>query len=66
MRSPTRDGATVVFVVRDGKLAQVPVARGRALGDLVAITGEVQTGEKAVQKPSAELKPERSVKLAQK
>jgi RND family efflux transporter MFP subunit len=61
-----RDGATVLFVVRDGKLAQVPVVRGAALGDLVAITGAVQTGEKAVQKPSAELKPGTPVKLAQK
>ena len=62
----TREGATVLFVVRDGKLAQVPVVRGAALGDLVAITGAVQTGEKAVQKPSAELKPGTPVKLAQK
>ena len=62
----TRDGATVLFVVRDGKLAQVPVVRGATLGDLVAVTGAVQTGEKAVQKPSAELKPGTPVKLAQK
>ena len=61
-----RDGATVLFVVRDGKLAQVPVVRGATLGDLVAITGAVQTGEKAVQKPSAELKPGTPVKVAQK
>ena len=62
----TREGATVLFVVRDGKLAQVPVVRGAALGDLVAITGAVQTGEKAVLKPSAELKPGTPVKLAPK
>ncbi len=61
-----RDGATVLFVVRDGKLAQVPVVRGATLGDVVAISGAVQTGEKAVQKPSAELKPGTPVKLAQK
>jgi len=42
----TREGATVLFVVRDGKLAQVPVVRGAALGDLVAITGAVQTGRR--------------------
>jgi len=62
----TREGATVLFVVRDGKLAQVPVVRGAALGDLVAISGAVQTGEKSVLKPSAELKPGTPVKLAQK
>jgi HlyD family secretion protein len=61
-----RDGATVLFIVRDGKLAQVPVVRGATLGDVVAITGAVKTGEKAVQKPSAELKSGTPVKLAQK
>ena len=61
-----RDGATVLFVVRDGKLAQVPVVRGATLGDVVAITGAVKTGEKAVQKPSAELKPGTPVKVAPK
>jgi len=62
----TREGATVLFVVRDGKLAQVPVVRGAALGDLVAISGAVQTGEKSVLQPSAELKPGTPVKLAPK
>jgi RND family efflux transporter MFP subunit len=61
-----RDGATVLFVVRDGKLAQVPVRRGATLGDVVAIEGAVRTGEKAVLKPAAELKPGTPVKVAQK
>jgi hypothetical protein len=44
----------------------VPVVRGATLGDLVAITGAVQAGEKTVQKPSADLKPGTPVKVAQK
>ena len=61
-----RDGASVLFVVRDGKLAQVPVVRGATLGDVVAITGDVKTGEKAVQRPAADLKAGTPVKVAQK
>jgi RND family efflux transporter MFP subunit len=62
----TRDGATVLFVVRDGKLAQVPVQRGATLGDVVAINGAVKTGEKAVLKPSADLGAGTPIKVAQK
>ena len=61
-----RGGATVLFVVRDGKVAQVPVQRGAALGDVVAIEGAVKPGEKAVLKPAAELKALMPVKVAQK
>ena len=34
----------------------MPVVRGATLGDVVAITGDVKTGEKVVLKPAAELK----------
>jgi len=61
-----RGGATVLFVVRDGKVAQVPVQRGAALGDVVAIEGAVKPGEKAVLKPAAELKALMPVKVAHK
>jgi hypothetical protein len=61
-----RDAGTVLFVIRDGKAAEVPVVRGIKLGDLVAITGSVQTGEKVVLKPSADLKPGTLVKVAPK
>ena len=61
-----RGAGTVLFVLRDGKVAEVPVVRGIKLGDLVAITGGVETGEKVVLKPSADLKPGALVKIAQK
>ena len=61
-----RDAATVVFVVRDGKLARVPVTRGIAVGDVVAIKGDVKSGEKAVLSPSAELAAGEPVKIVQK
>jgi RND family efflux transporter MFP subunit len=50
-----RDGRTVVYVVREGKAVEVPVTPGLKVGDLTAIAGAVKTGEKAVQKPAANL-----------
>ena len=56
----------MLFAVRDGKAIEVRVARGEKIGDLVAITGEVRSGEKAVLKPPADLQSGTLVKLAQK
>lgn len=61
-----RDSGPVLFVIRDGKASEVRVVRGDKVGDLVAITGDVKTGEKAVLKPSADLKSGQLVKAAQK
>ena len=60
-----RDAATTLFVIRDGKVAEIPVVRGMRLGDLVAIAGALQSGEKVVLKPPADLKPGTLVKTAQ-
>jgi RND family efflux transporter MFP subunit len=61
-----RNGKTVVFVVRDGKAAEVTVTPGRKIGELTSIAGEVKTGEKAVLKPSPELSAGAQVKAAAK
>jgi len=61
-----RDAGTVLFAIRDGEVAEVPVVRGIKLGDLVAITGGVQAGEKVVLRPAADLRPRALVKIAQK
>ena len=61
-----RAAGSVLFVVREGKLAEVPVVRGATIGDLVAITGSVQSGEKVVSKPAADLAAGTLVKIAQK
>ncbi len=51
-----RDGKTVVYVVRDDKVVEVPVRPGRKLADVTAIAGDVRVGEKAVLKPATELR----------
>jgi RND family efflux transporter MFP subunit len=60
------ESGPVLFVIRDGKVNEVRVVRGDKVGDLVAITGDVRTGEKVVLKPSADLKSGKLVKAAQK
>lgn len=61
-----RDGRSVVFVVRDGVATPVPVTTGQKIGDLVAISGEVKSGERVVQKPSADLASGVRVRVATK
>jgi hypothetical protein len=61
-----RSGADVLFAVRDGKAAEVRVVRGARIGDLVAISGDVHAGEKAVLKPPADLQSGTLLKVAQK
>jgi RND family efflux transporter MFP subunit len=52
-----RDGRTVVLVVKDGaKAVETVVVAGIRIGDLVAVTGELRSGDKVVIKPPADLK----------
>ena len=62
----SRGGGDVLFAVRDGKAVEVRVARGDKIGDVVVISGEVRSGEKAVLKPPADLQSGTLVKVAQK
>jgi RND family efflux transporter MFP subunit len=61
-----RDGRDVIFVVRGERTAAVPVAPGVRLGDLVAIAGAVQSGERAVLRPAAALADGARVRVAAK
>jgi HlyD family secretion protein len=62
----TRDGASVVFVVQGERAVAVPVAVGRKLGDLTAVTGAVKSGDKVVLKPAADLASGTPVRIAPK
>lgn len=62
----TRAGRNVVFVVRHGKVAEVPVETGTKMGDLVEIRSGPQPGEKVVLRPSAKLHDGAAVKPAGK
>lgn len=64
----TRDGQTVLFLVSDGKVRQVPVTAGRKVGELVQLAAApgVRPGDKAVLNPAPELRDGREVRPAGK
>jgi HlyD family secretion protein len=62
----TREGKTVVFVLRDDKAIEVPVTTGVKVGDLTAIIGAVKSGEKAVLNPGPDLRAGAPAKVAAK
>jgi hypothetical protein len=62
----TREGRSVVFVVRDGRAAAVPVRAGQKLGELVEVSASVQPGDKVVLRPPASLKDGREARAAGK
>lgn len=61
-----RDGHDVLFVIRNGKAVAVPVTTGQKIGDQVAITGEVKSGERVVDHPAATLAAGTPVRAAGK
>ncbi len=57
-----RDGRTVVFAVRVGKVVQEPLETGRSLaGKVEIVAGEVSSGEQVVVNPSADMETGDSV-----
>lgn len=61
-----RDGAAVVFVVKDGKVAQVAVKSGMKIGELVEVVGKVAVGDKVVVRPPEKLRDGSLVAIAAK
>ena len=62
----TRDGRTVVFVVKDGVATEIAVTPGLKIGDFTAIAGSVKSGDKVVLRPAAELRNGAAVTFAAK
>jgi HlyD family secretion protein len=58
-----RDGRSVVFVVKDETVHQVPVTTGAKLGDLIALDG-VRAGDVLVRAPDAQLTDGAKVNVA--
>jgi RND family efflux transporter MFP subunit len=62
----TRNGRNVVFVVKAGKVAEVPIETGAKIGDLVEVRRGPQPGEKVVLRPPEKLRDGALVKPAAK
>jgi RND family efflux transporter MFP subunit len=50
-----RDGRSVVFLIKDGKVAQVAVETGAKIGELIEIRTGVVAGDRVVMRPSEKL-----------
>jgi RND family efflux transporter MFP subunit len=61
-----RDGRSVVFVIRDDRVAQVAVETGAKIGELIEIRAGVKAGDKAVLRPSDKLRDGARVALPTK
>ncbi len=61
-----RGDVPVVFVVKEGKAAQVQVKRGMKIGDLVEVSGALAAGDKVVLRPPEKLRDGSPVAVAVK
>jgi RND family efflux transporter MFP subunit len=62
----SRDGRTVVFLVKDGEALETPVTPGEHLGDMEEIRAGVKAGDQVVMNPPADLKSGSKIKVAEK
>lgn len=60
-----RGGASVIFVVRDGRASQVTVKRGAAIGELLEVSG-VKAGDPVVLRPPERLRDGMAVAVTAK
>jgi len=61
-----RASGKVVFLVKDDHAVAVPVATGTRIGDVVAVTGAVKSGDRVVLKPDPQLASGAQVKTTVK
>ena len=61
-----RDGRSVVFVIRDDKVAQVAVETGARIGELIEVRAGVQPGDRVVLRPPDKLRDGARVALPAK
>jgi RND family efflux transporter MFP subunit len=61
----TRDGRTVVFLLKGERVAAVPVVLGARMGDMVEVKSGVRAGEKIAVNPLEKLKDGMKIKAAE-
>ena len=62
----TRDGRTVVFLVKGNRVAAIPVVLGEKVGSLVEVKSGVKAGEVIAVKPLEKLKDGTRIRTAEK
>lgn len=59
-----RDGTSVFVIDNDGKASQVPVIAGIADGEMIAVSGQIEAGDKVVIRGAERLRAGQSVRIA--
>ena len=62
----TRNGKSVVFLIKGERLAETPVTLGNRIGDMVEVKSGVKAGDKVALKPLEKLKDGTRIKAAEK
>lgn len=62
----TRDGKRSVFVIREGRAVETEITVGENLGDMIAVSKGVSTGEKVILKPLDKVRDHSKVKVIEK
>ena len=62
----TRDGKSVVYLLKGDKVVQTPVVLGARIGDLVEVVSGVKAGERIATKPLEKLHDQSAIKTAEK
>lgn len=62
----TRNGKSVLFLIKGERVAETPVALGNRIGDMVEIVSGVKAGAKVALKPLEKLKDGTKIKTAEK
>lgn len=62
----SRNGRSVVFVIKDSKVAEAQIETGRTIGDMIEVVKGVAPGDKVVLKPSDRLRDGATVSLSTK
>ncbi len=62
----SRNGKSMAFVIKEGRVEEQEIATGEKLGDLLVVTGGVKAGDRVVLNPPKGLKSGSRVKQAEK
>jgi HlyD family secretion protein len=62
----TRDGTSVVFLIRGNRVIKTPVTTGEKLGDMVEVLHGIKAGDTVVMKPLEKMKDGAKIKIVEK
>jgi RND family efflux transporter MFP subunit len=62
----TRDGKTVVFLIKDGLAVETPITTGEKIGDMVEVLSGVKAGDRIIRRPTDKIRNGTKVTVPEK